>query len=809
MPIVPRQDGPSVGPNTLPQARFDAPNMPDVAGAQMRQFGQGMEQAGHAAANIATDMQQQANELRVTDALNKAKEASLRLTYDKDAGFTNLRGINALERPDGKPLAQEYGDALQKHLDDIAGTLGNEEQKQLFAKHVGGVKTAFVGQVVQHEANEFKTYGLSVSEGVMSTAIQDISLNWRDPEAVDKAVTRIKAETYRQAQLLGKSAEWQEAQARKLSSTGHKTVLLAALEQNDPAYADAYLKKYSPQMEADDILAVRSHITNQMDAQIGASVAGDVVRQAAPRMQQTDFSRMVTITLGTESNGQRYADYGYGKRPDGTPKGRGFLGELKRPDGKVSTEISVGVNIGGKEMDIPTLVPTLTKAEVSSLLKGDRPSDAIVQKAVDHAKQRIAQGKSVFADPELLTSPKGAKGEMQVLDGTSLNPGFGVKPAADNSPDERARVGRDYLDAMLKRYGGDPSKAWAAYNAGPGRVDAALKNAEKPVMINASADPNAPKKIDWLALMPQETQKYVAKNMAALSAGGGELPRPTFAEIDDRLRADPRLAGNPARYKLAREEASRQFEEQTKAIKQREEDAVAVAMRGVLQNGGRFTDLPASVRGAIPPKEVDNVLAFAQKISKGDDTTSLWLYNKLTGNPAALASMSDSEFFALRRELSESDFKHFSNERAKLTGSAPGANGPGDLNSGAIKQTLDSRLRMLKMDPTPKDDGGADAARIGGIRQFVDQYFISAQREAGKKFTDAEVAQHIDALFAKNATFRGWFSDTSGPVLGMKIGDIDSAAKDNIKAAFKRRGVDSPTDAQIMNAYWNMKYARK
>lgn len=720
MPIVPRQDGPSVGPNTLPQARFDAPNMPDVTGAQMRQFGQGMEQAGHAAANIATDMQQQANELRVTDALNKAKEASLRLTYDKDAGFTNLRGINALERPDGKPLAQEYGDALQKHLDDIAGALGNEEQKQLFAKHVGGVKTAFTGQVVQHEANEFKTYGLSVSEGVMSTAIQDISLNWRDPEAVDKSVTRIKAETYRQAQLLGKSAEWQEAQARKLSSTGHKTALLAALEQNDPAYADAYLKKYSPQMEADDILAVRSHITKQMDAQIGASVAGDVVRQAAPRMQQTDFSRMVTITLGTESNGQRY----------------------------------------GK-------------------------------------------------DGGLLTSPKGAKGEMQVLDGTNLNPGFGVKPAADSSPDERARVGRDYLDAMLKRYGGDPAKAWAAYNAGPGRVDAALKNAEKPVMINASADPNAPKKIDWLGFLPQETQKYVAKNMAALSAGGGELPRPTFAEIDDRLRADPRLAGNPARYKLAREEASRQFEEQTKAIKQREEDAVAVAMRGVLQNGGRFTDLPASVRGAIPPKEVDNVLAFAQKISKGDDTTSLWLYNKLTGNPAALASMSDSEFFALRRELSESDFKHFSNERAKLTGSAPGANGPGDLNSGAIKQTLDSRLRMLKMDPTPKDDGGADAARIGGIRQFVDQYFISAQREAGKKFTDAEVAQHIDALFAKNATFRGWFSDTSGPVLGMKIGDIDSAAKDNIKAAFKRRGVDSPTDAQILNAYWNMKYARK
>ena len=142
-------------------------------------------------------------------------------------------------------------------------------------------------------------------------------------------------------------------------------------------------------------------------------------------------------------------------------------------------------------------------------------------------------------------------------------------------------------------------------------------------------------------------------------------------------------------------------------------------------------------------------------------------------------------------------------------GGAQGANGPGDINSGAIKQTLDARMRMLGIDPTPKDDGGKDAARVGAIRQFVDQYFIGAQREAGKKFTDAEVAQHLDGLFAKNATFRGWFSDSSGPMLGMKAGDIPSADRDALKAAFKRRGVDDPTDAQILNAYWTMKVAKR
>lgn len=720
MPTVPRIDAPQVSPGGPSNARFDAPQAQNYAARQGVQMGQAMEAAAGEASRIAADIQTQANQLRFDDAINQVKEEQLRLTYDKDAGYSNLKGINALQRPDGKPLKAEYGDLLKKRIGEIGASLGNDAQKAAFDKASANILTGFVGQVDSHESSEFKAYGLSVSEGVQATAKRDIALNWSKPEAIDAAVERIRAEAYRQGQLLGKSAEWQEAAARKMASDGHKLAVLSALENNNPAYADTYLKKYAGQMEADDIMTVRGHITKQMDAQVAIGAANEAVKQFAPRMAPTDFDRLVNITMATESNGQRY----------------------------------------GK-------------------------------------------------DGNLLESPKGAKGEMQVLDNTNTDPGFGVKPARDNSPEERARVGRDYLQAMLKRYQGDPALAWAAYNAGPGRVDAALKNAGKPVMVDANTDPNAPKRISWLSLMPKETQDYVAKNMAALSGGQGTPPRPTLADLSAQLASDPRLAGNPQRLKIAQEEAARQWKLQEDAIKQREEEGISNAMRMLVSNGGRFADLPASVRNAIPPKEVDNVLNFSSRVAKGEDITSPLLYARLSSNPAELARMSDAQFFMLRRELSESDYKHFANERAKQMGGAQGANGPGDLNSAAIKQTLDARMRVLGMDPTPKDDGGADAARIGAVRQFVDQYFVAAQREAGKKFTDAEVSQHIDALFAKNATFRGWFSDSSGPVLGMKIGDINSSAKDSIKAAFKRRGVDSPTDAQILNAYWNMKFARK
>jgi hypothetical protein len=96
-------------------------------------------------------------------------------------------------------------------------------------------------------------------------------------------------------------------------------------------------------------------------------------------------------------------------RTDGTKKGMGFLGLVKRPDGKVSSEISItsGDVIPGKETLIPTLVPTLTHPEVQHLLSGkynpqarEGLDDIISMKAIDFARQRVAAKKPFFALPE-------------------------------------------------------------------------------------------------------------------------------------------------------------------------------------------------------------------------------------------------------------------------------------------------------------------------------------------------------------------------------------------------------------------------
>lgn len=104
------------------------------------------------------------------------------------------------------------------------------------------------------------------------------------------------------------------------------------------------------------------------------------------------------------------------------------------------------------------------------------------------------------------TSSAGAKGVMQVLDSTARDPGFGVRPAYDDTIAERARLGIDYAKALLQHYR-DPTIASAAYNAGPGRVDEWLQllgDPRKGEMTSAQ----------WAATIPfDETRRYTARVM--------------------------------------------------------------------------------------------------------------------------------------------------------------------------------------------------------------------------------------------------------------------------------------------------------
>jgi hypothetical protein len=129
-------------------------------------------------------------------------------------------------------------------------------------------------------------------------------------------------------------------------------------------------------------------------------------------------------------------------------------------------------------------------------------------------------------NPESARSRAGALGVMQLMPKTAKE--LGVDPL---NPEDNIRGGVMYLKKMYDKYQ-DPTLALAAYNAGPGRVDKALKSGR------------------GIEGLPRETQNYVmARNMAgggivAFQAGGTSMPEVDF-EATDPMTGTPYSSINP------------------------------------------------------------------------------------------------------------------------------------------------------------------------------------------------------------------------------------------------------------------------
>jgi hypothetical protein len=252
MPRVPTYDNFQVDPTNLPNvlvrpagARFDAPLSSEQAtlpGRQLQQFGQNMTQAGAGLAKIVQDEFEQANQVRVNEAVSQAAKARLELTFNPDTGFVNLRGENALKRPGDKSLDQEYGEKFQARVDEIAQGLGNDQQRIRFKQQAGQIGLQFQASLNQHIAKEFNTYQDSVDDGTIRTGQEQMALAWGNPDAIRQAQDAVRAAVVNKTGRYGLSGKAAEAALTEALSPGHAAVISAAVDAGSLEYARQYLK---------------------------------------------------------------------------------------------------------------------------------------------------------------------------------------------------------------------------------------------------------------------------------------------------------------------------------------------------------------------------------------------------------------------------------------------------------------------------------------------------------------------------------------------------------------------------------------
>lgn len=252
MPLVPSYDNLQTRVDVGPTPNVGGPNPLTIVGEQQQQVGAATSRASDALSRIMLDAQDQANQVRVNDAMNQAMGARLKLTHDKDAGYSALQGRAALDRPDGKALDQEFGDKLDETLATISAGLGNDAQRRVFQAQSGQLAGQFRGQVQAHMGKESQQYALSTAQGGIKVAHDQMALDYLDPQAVAQGRNAIKGYVAEAGRLLGLAPADVLARTVEALSPAHGAVLSAMLQGKQLGAAGDYLKEVRAEMTPAD-----------------------------------------------------------------------------------------------------------------------------------------------------------------------------------------------------------------------------------------------------------------------------------------------------------------------------------------------------------------------------------------------------------------------------------------------------------------------------------------------------------------------------------------------------------------------------
>lgn len=552
-----------------------------------------------------------------------------------------------------------------------------------------------------------------------------------------------------------------------------------------------------------DAQAVSSNVLQAMTAVANAGKMQDKAPQEilADARSAASTVHLRVLSSALESGDTRYARLYFDSHKDARYDEKGTLldGGMLAPDiAAFQSHLTKANDLAASQ----TAIALTTRGMASRFAPTDMDRLTSLVMGAESAGKRYDTSGKLLEGPA--TKYGTAKGEMQVLDSTNKDPGFGVTPARDDTPAERARVGRDYLSALVQRYGELP-KALAAYNWGPGNLDAAIKD----------------KGDNWLASAPKETQAYVGGIMSKYAAGQGAPAMPTeqdyVAEAVQALGPNPR----PELVKQTQAMAEHQYGLIDKSRKQQIDRVIDAGIQQLVANGGDFAALDQRIKTAVltqAPEKYATLQATADKLNKEIKTADPTALNASLFHPERLAAMSDAEFRQWQIDnFPRGEWEAVAKRRDSYINGATDTSA-GGLNHKALDLAANQAMVRLGIDPSPKHDDMANVQKAANIKNYLADAVLQQQAQRGQKMTEDEVRKFVDKTFATDISFqRTWFGGQPDPVKmmsltandlkGIRAPDDSGTAYDQIKSYLVGKGNKAPTDSDILRTYWRLKGA--
>jgi hypothetical protein len=231
----------------------------------------GLANLGQSLANAGDMLQQEIlkehariNTAKVEDAFNQLRNGQIDLTIGQDNGFQNIRGADAVKQPLLKNYTDRFSD-LQKQL---AGSLDNDQQRDMFKARANVAQTQFTQDLLQHLYKENGVYQGQVYEGTVGTELRAASAKWDSPAEVQASLARISAATNDQASRLGLPDEAKNELLLQEQSKVHAAVIQQALASKKYDYAKAWFDANRDQVDTKTAKLLEQEVGNAAQKQL-------------------------------------------------------------------------------------------------------------------------------------------------------------------------------------------------------------------------------------------------------------------------------------------------------------------------------------------------------------------------------------------------------------------------------------------------------------------------------------------------------------------------------------------------------------
>lgn len=256
----------------LPEAKPVAHEYQDFANAQSSALNQALQGAGRSITELGLQLAEDNNNAIVQNKLLTLQNIQNGLTSDKQTGFKNLLGINALDRPDGLSLTDEYVGQLDHHAQEITNGLKNNRQREMFQVAYGQMRNSFANVLLEHTRVQNHKFKLDTAEAAIETGKRSFVLA---DSLTDKKTygDQIRAMAQRKGQLLGWGEEQIQNEIRKPLGDAVRLSVAGLMDRGDFDHAEALLNAFKDDVDVDNYSKMGRAISDARAEQRGVMLA--------------------------------------------------------------------------------------------------------------------------------------------------------------------------------------------------------------------------------------------------------------------------------------------------------------------------------------------------------------------------------------------------------------------------------------------------------------------------------------------------------------------------------------------------------